>query len=46
MNNHIGNKDWNTLVSDIENTISEINTCAGKVFATDKFQTLPPWVLK
>lgn len=46
MKNHIKIDDFVSLQTDFESIVSEMEKCVGSVFATDKFQTLPPWVLK
>ena len=46
MNNHMKNKDFGALGRDFDNIITELTKCVGTAFATDKFTTLPPWVLK
>jgi translation initiation factor 3 subunit C len=46
MKNHVKIADFNSLQEDFENIIREFQLCIGMVFATDKFQTLPGWVLK
>ena len=46
MNTHINIGDFSSLQVDFEEVSAEINNCVGTVFAKDKFQTLPPWVLK
>jgi translation initiation factor 3 subunit C len=44
--NHIKICDFVTLENDFTEIQNELEKCIGSVFATDKFQTLPPWVLK
>ena len=46
MKNHIKIDDFTQLQTDFDDMQSEIEKCAGQVFATDKLQTLPGWVLK
>ena len=46
MKNHIKIDDFVSLQTDFEEIVVEMQKCVGSVFATDKFQTLPPWVLK
>lgn len=46
MANHIKIRDFGALGQDFDAVIAELAKCVGSVFATDKFTTLPPWVLK
>lgn len=46
MVNHSKINDFTALFNDFEEIQSEMDKCVGSVFATDKLQTLPPWVLK
>lgn len=43
---HTKNNDFGSLLTDFEQIQEEMDKCVGSVFATDKFQTLPIWVLK
>ena len=43
--NHIKIEDFSALQSDLDEIIAEMEKCVEKVFATDKIQTLPGWVL-
>ena len=46
MKNHIKIQDFNQLQADFDLVQDEITKCVGTTFATDKYQTLPAWVLK
>jgi hypothetical protein len=43
--NHMKIGDFVQLESDFADVCHQLEICIGQVFATDKFQTLPPWVL-
>lgn len=40
------NRDFSSLQTDFEEAQAEIGRCVGTLFAKDKYQTLPGWVLK
>ena len=44
--NHIKIGDFVQLENDFTAICSQMEACIGQVFAKDKFQTLPTWVLK
>jgi hypothetical protein len=44
--NHIKISDFVQLENDFTDIVSNLEICIGQVFAKDKLQTLPPWVLK
>ena len=46
MKNHIKINDFQQLQIDFDEIQAELEKCIGQIFATDKFQTLPNWVLK
>lgn len=46
MINHTKNNDFVSLQNDFEQIQTEMEKCVAVVFATDKLQTLPTWVLK
>ena len=46
MNNHIKINDWLAMQTNLEEVVAEMDKCVDKVFADDKNQTLPGWVLK